>query len=48
MTKWMAFPPAAYIERGGVGSVSRAKQVAELIQQAEPETPASAELPQAA
>lgn len=28
--KWMAFPPAAYTERGGVGSVSRAAKVAAL------------------
>jgi len=29
--KWMAFPPAAYTERGGVGTVSRAEQVAALL-----------------
>lgn len=46
--RWMAFPPATYTERGGVGTVARAEQVAELIAQAEPEAPASAELPQAA
>ena len=28
--KWMAFPPAAYTERGGVGTVARAAQVAGL------------------
>jgi len=28
--KWMAFPPTAYTERGGVGSVSRAATVAGL------------------
>ncbi|HTU09551.1 MAG TPA: ParB N-terminal domain-containing protein [Allosphingosinicella sp.] len=37
--KWMAFPPAAYTERGGVGTVSRAARVADLTltpSQAEP------------
>jgi ParB family chromosome partitioning protein len=29
--KWMAFPPAAYTERGGVGTVSRAEQLAALL-----------------
>lgn len=29
--KWMAFPPSAYTQRGGVGSVSRWKQVVELV-----------------
>jgi ParB family chromosome partitioning protein len=29
--RWMAFPPAAYTGRGGVGSVSRAEQVAALL-----------------
>lgn len=28
--RWMAFPPAAYTERGGVGTVNRAEQVAAL------------------
>ncbi|MEP9358093.1 ParB N-terminal domain-containing protein [Sphingomonas sp. KR3-1] len=28
--KWMAFPPAAYTARGGVGTVSRAAKVADL------------------
>lgn len=28
--KWMAFPPAAYTERGGVGSVTRATRLADL------------------
>lgn len=28
--KWMAFPPAAYTERGGVGTVSRAARLADL------------------
>ncbi|AUW56886.1 chromosome partitioning protein ParB [Sphingobium sp. SCG-1] len=31
MPKWMAFPPSAYTQRGGVGSVSRWEQVAELV-----------------
>lgn len=29
--RWMAFPPSAYTQRGGVGSVSRWEQVAELV-----------------
>jgi len=45
--KWMAFPPAAYTERGGVGTVRRAQQVAVLTTSAE-EPIAPAELPQAA
>lgn len=28
--KWMAFPPAAYTERGGVGTVSRAARLTDL------------------
>jgi ParB family chromosome partitioning protein len=35
--KWMAFPPAAYTERGGVASVSRAATIAELAASPEPE-----------
>lgn len=36
--KWMAFPPAAYTERGGVGTVRRAARVAELaLPQPEPQ-----------
>jgi ParB family chromosome partitioning protein len=35
--KWMAFPPTAYTERGGVASVSRAASVAELAASPEPE-----------
>ena len=35
--KWMAFPPAAYTERGGVATVSRAATVAELAASPEPE-----------
>lgn len=35
--KWMAFPPAAYTERGGVATVSRAASVAELAPSPEPE-----------
>ncbi len=29
--RWMAFPPAAYTARGGVGTVARAGQIASLI-----------------
>ena len=29
--RWMAFPPSAYTGRGGVGSVSRAASIADLI-----------------
>lgn len=29
--KWLAFPPAAYTSRGGVGTVARAEQIAPLI-----------------
>lgn len=48
--KWMVFPPAAYTERGGVGTVSRAEQVAGLLpaEKPEPEAPADPELAQAA
>jgi ParB family chromosome partitioning protein len=36
--KWMAFPPAAYTERGGGGTVSRAARVADLtVPQPQPE-----------
>jgi ParB family chromosome partitioning protein len=35
--KWMAFPPAAYTERGGVGTVSRAAKVAALCAAPRPE-----------
>jgi ParB family chromosome partitioning protein len=36
--KWMAFPPAAYTERGGVGTVSRAARIADLtLPQPEPQ-----------
>lgn len=35
--KWMAFPPAAYTERGGVATVNRAAIVAELAASPEPE-----------
>lgn len=34
--KWMAFPPAAYTERGGVPTVTRAAQVASLSAAPEP------------
>jgi ParB family chromosome partitioning protein len=32
--RWMAFPPAAYTARGGVGTVARAQQVAGLLSRA--------------
>lgn len=36
--KWMAFPPAAHTERGGVGTVSRAARIADLaLPQPEPQ-----------
>ncbi|MCW3848853.1 ParB N-terminal domain-containing protein [Sphingomonas sp. LB-2] len=35
--KWIAFPPAAYTERGGVATVSRAASLAELAGSPEPE-----------
>ncbi|WP_109806784.1 ParB/RepB/Spo0J family partition protein [Sphingosinithalassobacter portus] len=35
--KWMAFPPAAYTERGGVATVGRAASVAGLAPSPEPE-----------
>jgi ParB family chromosome partitioning protein len=41
--KWMAFPPAAYTERGGVPTVARAEKVASLAVAPEPLS-----LPQAA
>jgi ParB family transcriptional regulator, chromosome partitioning protein len=34
--KWMAFPPAAYTQRGGVGTVQRTGQIAALAAVAEP------------
>mgnify|MGYP003574981877 CR=1 FL=1 len=34
--KWMAFPPSSYAERGGVGTVQRAVQIAALAAVAEP------------
>lgn len=42
--KWMAFPPAAYTGRGGVGTVARAAQLVELT---EPEPQPDAEEPSA-
>ncbi len=42
--KWMAFPPAAYTTRGGVGTVSAAAQVAA----AQPPAPEPEALPEAA
>lgn len=38
MPRWMAFPPSAYTERGGVATVSRAAKVAELAGSTEPES----------
>lgn len=35
--KWMAFPPSAYTERGGVATVGRATKVADLTGSADPE-----------
>lgn len=35
--KWMAFPPAAYTERGGVATVTRAAEVSPLAPQAQAE-----------
>jgi len=47
--RWMAFPPSGYTERAGVGTVSRAEQVAVLTTPAaDPIAPAPVELPQAA
>ncbi|GAO40602.1 putative ParB family partitioning protein [Sphingomonas changbaiensis NBRC 104936] len=49
--KWMAFPPAAYTGRGGVGTVSRAAQLAEMTApepQADAEEPPAPELAHAA
>jgi ParB family chromosome partitioning protein len=49
--KWMAFPPAAYTGRGGVGTVGRAAQLAELTApepQADAEEPTAPELAHAA
>jgi ParB family chromosome partitioning protein len=37
MPKWMAFPPADYTERGGVGTVSRAARLADLTMPAAPQ-----------
>ena len=34
--RWMAFPPSAYTERGGVGSVSRSAQIADVIVEPQP------------
>ena len=36
--RWMAFPPAAYTDRGGVGSVAAAARVAAVTAMAPPET----------
>lgn len=34
--RWMAFPPAAYTQRGGVGTVSRAVQIAGIVTEPQP------------
>ena len=36
--RWMAFPPAAYTERGGVGTVGRAAQIAGIVTEPQPST----------
>jgi ParB family chromosome partitioning protein len=49
--KWMAFPPAAYTGRGGVGTVARAAQLVELTApepQAETDQPSALGLAHAA
>lgn len=49
--KWMAFPPAAYTGRGGVGTVARAAQLVELTApepQAETDQPSAPDLEHAA
>jgi ParB family chromosome partitioning protein len=49
--RWMMFPPAAYTARGGVGTVSRAEQLAGLFPapaKVETKAPADAQLAQAA
>lgn len=45
--KWMAFPPAAYTERGGVESVARAAQIASLagIMETQPEVRSASKTP---
>jgi ParB family chromosome partitioning protein len=43
--RWMAFPPAAYTSRGGVGSVAAAARVAAVTPMALPETAAVLALP---
>jgi len=43
--RWMAFPPAAYTTRGGVGSVAAAARVAAVMPMAPPETIAVPALP---
>lgn len=35
--RWMAFPPSAYTERGGVGTVARAAEVAALVAAPDPQ-----------
>lgn len=38
LPRWMTFPPSAYTDRGGVGTVSRAAQVAGLVAEPLPST----------
>ena len=51
MPRWMAFPPTAYTERGGVATVANANRAAWLAQPDEPADPdpaapvAAAEIP---
>jgi len=37
--RWMAFPPSAYTERGGVGTVTAAKRAKWLMEDDEPADP---------
>jgi ParB family chromosome partitioning protein len=46
--KWMTFPPSAYTERGGVGTVARAEKVAAVLTPAAAEAPGQPDLAQAA
>ncbi|MBO9527864.1 MAG: chromosome partitioning protein ParB, partial [Sphingobium yanoikuyae] len=42
--RWMAFPPSAYTERGGVGSVEQWKAVAALIEPQDEKQPKQGDL----
>ncbi|WP_254305406.1 hypothetical protein [Sphingopyxis sp. BSNA05] len=37
--RWMAFPPSAYTERGGVGTVAAAERAKWLMEEDEPSDP---------